>query len=54
MAKNGAVLLYCALALLMQGMSLLCKATDEDRKVRIVSKISMVLCLNSKFLLGMG
>lgn len=36
MAKNGAVLLYCALALLMLGMSLLCKATDEDRKVHIV------------------
>ncbi|RXI06931.1 hypothetical protein DVH24_026067 [Malus domestica] len=36
MAKNGAVLLYCALAVFMLGMSLLCKATDEDRKVRIV------------------
>ncbi|TQD70756.1 hypothetical protein C1H46_043711 [Malus baccata] len=36
MAKNGAVLLYCPLAVFMLGMSLLCKATDEDRKVHIV------------------
>ncbi|KAM1276867.1 hypothetical protein ACFX13_030032 [Malus domestica] len=36
MAKNGAVAFYYVFSIFILSMSLLCKATDEERKVYIV------------------
>ncbi|CAL2263898.1 unnamed protein product [Prunus armeniaca] len=37
MAKYGAFLVYYAFSIFILTMSFLCKATDEDRKVRVIS-----------------
>lgn len=36
MAKYGAFLVYYAFSIFILTMSFLCKATDEDRKVRVI------------------